>query len=323
MKAVLWKAYGDADVLEVGEVDRPTLGENEILVRIRAATVTAGDIEMRRFAFSGLIAIPLRLLLGIWRPRKGRILGQEFAGDVVEVGSGVDRHDIDDRVTGQAGLKFGGYAEYGVLSAKGPVAKIPEDVSYEEAATIPTAGVYAASFVEAAEVSPGDEILVVGGGGSIGSYVIQLASHAGARVTALDRADKADFMLSLGASEVVDYQSVDFTQHHARYDAILDVIDKSSFPKAAPALKEGGVYLYSDTSIVKLIRSRLSRHRKTRRYRFVTGLTGPGPIEELAGQIASGQLRVPIDSRFTLDEIRQAHRRGESGAKQGHVVVHM
>ena len=269
----------------------------------------------------GVLAIPLRLAFGVKRPRGTRVLGQELAGDVVSVGKGVTRFEVGDRVFAHSGLRFGGNAEYATLPDDGMVAPIPKGVGYEEAATLPTAGLYGLYFTRQADVTPGQLVLVNGGAGSIGTYAIQLALAAGAGVDAADRADKAGFLHDLGVSEVIDYQTDDFTRHSNSYELILDVIDKSSFPAAAPALVPGGTYLHSNLSPMAALRRRFYRAPDGRSSSFVAGKNEVLDLDYLASLVAAGELRSVIDRTFHLDDIVEAHRYAESGDKKGHVVV--
>ena len=321
MKAVRWKSYGGPDCIELEDVPVPSAGDREMLVRVRATTVTAGDVELRSLSSVGVLTVPLRLLLGVFRPRGVKVLGQELAGDVEATGAQVDGFSVGDKVFGHTGLRFGGYAEYGILPGGGLVAVIPDGVDYDEAVTLPTAGVYALYFVRRAEVDPGSHLLINGGGGAIGSFAIQLAKRAGATVTGVDRTDKLSLMESLGADHVIDYTSESFTQRLATYDVILDVIDKSSFGEAAPALKPGGLYLHTDTSPIKAVRRRLSRYRHDRRWSFVPGGSDPADLVELAHLIRDGELRVVVDGPYALDQVPDAHRHAETGAKRGNIVV--
>lgn len=323
MKAVVWTAYGPPDVLQLRDVARPVPRDHELLVAVRATTVTAGEVEMRRFRFWSILTVPLRLYFGIFRPRGERIPGQEFAGDVVAVGNAVTRFEVGDRVCAHAGFGFGGYAEYATVGENGIVASIPEGVSFEDAATLPTAGLYGNYFVTRAAPRRGQSVLVNGGGGSIGSYAIQLARRAGAEVTAVDRTDKLEFMTSLGAAHVIDYTEKDFTKNRDAYDLILDVVDKNNFHRAAPSLKPGGLYLHSNLSLFRLIQGKFSRHRRHRRSRFVSEGESRQALTTLLGMVANGELEVAIDRRYPLEETAAAHEYAETGQKRGHIVIHV
>ena len=318
---MVWTAYGPPDVLRLAEVDDPAPGDGDVLIAVRATTVNAGDIEIRRFAFRNVLTIPLRLFFGIRKPRKGKTLGQEVAGEVVAVGKDVSRFQVGDRVFAHMGLRFGGYAEFAVVPERGQIAPIPEGVSYENAATIPTAGMYAQYFIREAAIVRGQSVLVNGGGGAIGSYTIQLAKLAGAEVTGVDRTEKLDLMTRLGADSVIDFTKEDFTERAGEFDLILDVVDKSWFHRAAPALRPGGRYLHSNISLLRAIQTRWSPHRRGRSAKFVSEGNDDSAMEHFADMIRSGQIEAVIDRRYPLAEIVSAHEYAESGLKQGHIVI--
>lgn len=321
MRAVVWTAYGPPDVLQLRDVPRPVPGPNEILVRVRATTATAGEIEMRRGTHRGLLGLMLRLFLGIRRPRGTRIPGQELAGDVVEIGGEVTRFAAGDQVVAQTGLRFGGDAEFACLSESGAVVEMSDRVSYEEATTLPTGGLYARYFVRTAGIEPGDSVLINGAGGSIGTYAIQLAKRAGAEVTAVDRADKLDLLRAIGADHVIDHTTHDFTEDTTRYDVILDVIDASSFGAVARSLRPGGRYLHSDVSPLAAIRRKLHRGDGGKRAVFVRAGSEQDDLRELVDMLGARELRAVIDRRFPLEEVADAHAHAETGAKRGHIVI--
>lgn len=321
MRAAVWARYGPPEVLEVRELDDPVPGDNDILVRVRASTVTAGDAELRRLRSMGALVLPLRLFLGVMKPRGIRVTGQELAGEVVAVGDQVSKFAVGDRVFGHAGFRFGANAELASLPERGLVARIPDGVSFVDAATLPTAGVYGLYFTRQADIRPGQSVLVNGGAGSIGTYAIQLALGAGARVDAVDRGDKSDFLRDLGVAEIVDYRKQAFTDVGRSYDFILDVIDKSSFPKAAKALNPGGTYLHSNPSPVSALRRGLFKAPDGRRSVFVAGRDSASNLDFLAGEVSAGRLRSIVDREFGLEAIVEAHRYAESGDKRGHIIV--
>jgi len=321
MKAAVWARYGAPEALEVREIDAPVPGDSDILVEVGASSVTAGDTELRRSRAMGVLTIPLRLAIGITKPRGTRVPGQELAGEVARVGSGVTRFRVGDRVCAHSGFRFGGNAQYATVPERGMVVRISDQVGYEEATTLPTAGLYGLYFTRQADIRPGMSVLVNGGAGSIGTYTIQMALSAGARVDAVDRGDKAPFLAELGVSEVVDFRSEDFTERTNSYDVILDLIDKSSFRAASRALRPGGTYLHSNISPLAALRRMFFKATEGRHSSFVSGSNDVGDLEQLAAELAGGRLRSVIDRTFHLDEIVEAHRYAESGNKQGHVVI--
>ncbi|MBZ0288103.1 MAG: NAD(P)-dependent alcohol dehydrogenase, partial [Anaerolineae bacterium] len=218
MKAVVLTLYGSPDGLQLREVEKPAPKANEVLIKVRAATVTLGDCELRTLRFPFWLALPLRLYMGFIRPRDV-ILGQELAGEVEAVGEKVTRFKVGDAVFGTPGLSLGAYAEYAALSEKMPLAIKPTRLSYEEAAAIPVGGSESLHFLRQANIQPGESVLINGAGGSIGTFGVQLAHYFGAgEITAVDSAEKLDMLRSIGAAHVIDYQREDFTQRGQKYD---------------------------------------------------------------------------------------------------------
>lgn len=321
LKAIVWTAYGPPGVLRPGEVPQPEPAEHDFLVQVRAATVTAGDAELRRSDRWNLLSVPLRLFFGVLRPRGIRIPGQELAGEVVGKGSGVTRFEIGDRVTAHNGFRVGGYAQFAVVSENGMVVEIPDGVSYDEAAPLPTAGLYGLYFVRQGDLRPGQSVLVNGGGGSIGSYAIQLAKASGADVTGVDRADKSDFMRDLGADHVIDFNREDFTRRGDSFDVVLDVVDKTTFRRVAKCLKPGGLYLHTNVSLTRWVERWFTPHRAGRHTEFVTDPGDSDDLTSLVELVRTGRLRSVVDRRYPLEEAVQAHEYAETDLKRGHIIL--
>ncbi len=247
MKAIVWTRYGPPDGLQLREVEKPVPKDDEILVKIRATTVTAGDCEMRRLELPLMLSFPVRLYAGLLKPKRIPILGQELAGEIEAVGKDVTKFKVGDRVFGTTGFGFGAYAEYICLperpgDAQGVIVTKPNNVSYEEAAAVPTAGFEALHFLRKANIQPGQKVLIIGAGGSIGTFAIQLAKHFGAEVTGVDRTEKLDMMRSIGADHVIDYTKDDYLSSDEFYDLIIDVVGKRSVPRRLKLLKPNGYY---------------------------------------------------------------------------------
>ncbi len=248
MKAVTWNEYGPPEVLKLKDVPKPIPKEDEVLIKIHASTVTLGDCEIRSNQFVMLYRIMLRLYFGIIRPRES-ILGQELAGEVVEIGSNVSNFKVGDKVLATPGMKFGGYAQFVTLKSdrtEGVLTIIPKVLSFEEAAALPVGALEALNFVGNSHLKKGESILVNGAGGSIGTMAIQLAKYHGAVVTAVDRADKLDFLMNVGADHVIDYMSQDYTRLGQKYDVILDVVGKGHYGRSVKCLKSGGRYMIAN-----------------------------------------------------------------------------
>lgn len=321
MKAVIWTAYGPPEVLQLREIEKPVPGDNEVLVKIHATTVTAGELQMRRMDVPLMPRLLFRIYLGIGKPTRVTILGQELAGEIESVGKGVTRFSPGDRVVAATGLRLGAYAEYKTLPERSMIARFPPEAPFEEAATVPVAGQYAHYFVSQAGIRPGQSVLINGAAGSIGSYAVQLAKRAGAEVTGVDSADKLDFLLALGADHAIDYTSEDFTRNVGAYDVIMDPIDKASFSRVRPALRPGGLFLHSNLSALRPWRGARRSGADGKRAEFVADKSDPADLVSLTGLLAAGELKAIIDRRYPLEQAAEAHRYAETDRKKGHIVL--
>ena len=271
MKAIVWTKYGPPEVLQLREVAKPTPKETEVLIRIAATTVTAGDCEMRGLKFPFLFQLPLRLYNGLWKPKKIKVLGQELAGEIEEVGKGVTLFKKGDQVFATTGLGFGAYAEYICLpeaSKMGVLAIKPANITFEEAASVPTAALEALHFLRRGNIQSGQSILIIGAGGSIGTFAVQLARYFGAEVTAVDRTEKLDMLRSIGADHVIDYTKHDYTKSAETYDIIFDVMGKSSFPGCVNLLRQNGRYLIGNPGLTQLVRGSWISKRTSKKVIF-------------------------------------------------------
>ena len=326
MKAVVWTQYGPPDVLQPRDLPDPKPRDDEILVRIRATTVTAGDCELRELRLPFLISVAMRLLVGAVKPKRRILLGQEFAGDVVDVGTRVTRFRKGDRVFGTAGFRSGTYAEFICLpefpkGLGGVVIKTPVDAGYEDAAAIPVGGLEALHFLRKADIRSGQTVLVNGAGGSIGTSAVQLAKHSGAEVTAVDCGSKLDMLRRIGADRVIDYTREDFTKHGEAYDVIFDVVGKAPIARGMRSLTESGVYLLANPTLSKILRGRWAA-RGTKR-RLLSGAANPttADLESLRELMEAGALRAVIDRQYPLERVAEAHRYVETGRKAGNVII--
>ncbi|MDQ3929637.1 MAG: NAD(P)-dependent alcohol dehydrogenase, partial [Chloroflexota bacterium] len=205
MKAIVWTRYGPPDALQLREVADPTPKDNEVLIRIYATTVTAGDCQIRRLNLPILFQLPIRLFVGLAKPKRITILGQELAGEIEAVGKDVTRFSKGDQVLAWTGIRLGTYAEYACLPEKGVLAIKPSNMTYEEAATLPVGGLEAVYYMRRANIQGGQKVLINGASGSIGTFAIQFARYFGAEVTGVASTGKLDFVRSLGADHVIDY----------------------------------------------------------------------------------------------------------------------
>jgi len=316
-------AYGPPDVLQLRDVAKPVPKDDEVLVRIRATTVSAADCELRRFDFAPWLWLPIRLAFGILRPRQP-VLGQELAGDVESVGKDVTSLKIGDRVFAATGIGLGAYAEYICLSENpqtGAIATMPVNVSYEEAAAVPYGGGEALEFLRKADVRSGQRVLVNGAGGSFGTYAVQLAKILGAHVTAVDAGPKLEMLEAIGADRVIDYAQEDFTLSSETYDVIFDVVRYTPSGRMVKSLNENGWLIMANPGFMQIVRAKWASRGSAKRVSFSAGSGTNEDLAYLRGLIEAGRLRPIIDRSFPLEQIVEAHRYAESGQKVGNVVV--
>jgi NADPH:quinone reductase-like Zn-dependent oxidoreductase len=318
MKALVYTEYGGPDVLHMQTVDVPSPEADEVLIKVHAASVTTGDVNIRGFTFvpDGMKMMP-RLVFGLRRPKRS-ILGTEVAGEVVAVGADVTRFKVGDAVFGIGSSRLGAYAEYVNRKADSALAHIPAGMSYAEAAAIPFGAGTAVYFLkDRVTVQPGQHVLVNGASGGVGCYAVQIAKALGAEVTGVCSTRNADLVRESGADHVIDYTRKDFTQNRAAYDFIVDtVLGALTFAGCKDALKPGGRYLAIAAGLGEMIRSIWNK-------RIVTG----SPKEDAAGMNAlvemleAGQIKPVIDRCYPLEETAEAHRYVESRRKRGSVVI--
>jgi NADPH:quinone reductase-like Zn-dependent oxidoreductase len=326
MKAVITTKYGPPEVLEVREVGKPAPKDDDILIKIHATTVTAGDCELRSLKLPFLYQLMLRMGFGFTKPRN-KIPGTELAGEIEAVGKDVKRFKEGDQVFGSAGLGFGANAEYICLpeepeEMEGGVTTKPANMTYEEAATVPFGGRDSLHFLRLGDLQSGQKILINGAGGSIGTFAIQLAKLSGAEVTAVDSTPKLDMLRSLGADHVIDYTREDFTESGQVYDVIFDVIGKASFSRSEKSIVQNGTYLLANP-VSQMIPALWARMKSSNE---IIMQTASGTIEDLIylrELIEDGKLKTIIDRTYPLEQIIEAHRYVEKGGKLGNVVITM
>lgn len=320
MRAVHATAYGPPEVLHLREVPRPEPGPNQLLLRVHAATVTLGDCEVRAFKMVDWIWLPARLAMGVLRPRNP-VLGMEVAGEVAAVGSGVTGFAVGDRVFGATGFAFGAWADYARLPATAALAPIPPGLTYAQAAAIPTGGLNGLHFVRQCDICPGERVLINGAGGSIGMFATQLAVAAGGVVTVVDRSEKHDMLRRLGASYAIDYRQTAFWTAPERYDVIIDVVGNTPFAATAAVLADGGRYMLGNPRLAQMLATLRENRRGRIRASFNLAGESRDDLAFLAAETAAGRLRVEIDRSYRLDDIIEANRYVESGAKIGVVTL--
>lgn len=317
MKAAVHNRYGPPDVIRVAEVAKPSIRDQDVLVRVHATTVNRTDC-----AYRSASPFFVRILTGLARPRR-TVLGTEYAGVVDAVGSGVASFKAGDQVFGYNEGRFGTHAEYLSVPHDGAIATMPSGVTFEEAAPGTEGSHYALAFLNKAGVRPGQDVLVYGATGAIGSAAVQLLKHRGATVTAVCDGAHMELVKGLGADRVVDHTAQDFTRDEQSYDAVFDAVGKSTFGHCKRLLKPGGVYLSSDLgpwwqNVLLPLVTPLFRGRKVK-FPF------PKQDQEMARYfrdlMESGEFGPVIDRRYALEQIVDAYRYVETGQKIGNVVI--
>jgi NADPH:quinone reductase-like Zn-dependent oxidoreductase len=297
MKAIVCTKYGPPEVLQLKEVAKPVPKEDEVLIRVRAATVTRGDIMLRKL--HPLLYLPMRLF-GV---KRKKIPGHEFAGEIESAGKEIKCFTLGDQVFGTTtGLSAGANAEYVCLPEEWPSGVLtlkPTNMSYEEAAAVPVGGMAALYILKQGNIQRGQKVLINGASGSVGTYAVQLAHYFGAEVTGVCSTKNIEMVKSLGAEKVIDYTQEDFTKNGQTYDVIFDAVGKSSETESKDSLKENGIFLTVQSTT----------HENMENINF---------LKEL---VEMGKIKAVIDRCFPLEQVAKAHRYVETGHKKGNVVI--
>lgn len=324
MKAVIWTNYGPPEVLEIQEVEKPAPKNNEVLIKVHAATVFVGDCEIRSLKVSPLFRLPLRLFAGVRKPSRIQVLGQELAGEVEAVGKDVRNLKPGDAVFATTDMRMGAYAEFICLPSDSDEVALtlkPTNMTFGQAATVPVGGLEALHFIRQANLQGGHTILINGAGGSIGTMAIQMAKNLGAEVTAVDSAPKLDMLRSIGADHVIDYAQQDFTKSGAKYHVIFDVVGKSDYAASLACLSVNGRYLLANPSASVMFRALFHGGRDGKRVVIGAAPHRTQDLIALREMIQAGQLKTVIDRTYPLEQIVEAHRYVDSGQKKGNVVI--
>ncbi len=304
MKAIVYDKYGPPDVLQLKEVDKPIPKDNEVLVKVYASTVHAGDVRMRSFTVPKAEWIMARVFLGIRSPRR-KILGMELAGEIEEIGKDVKQFKKGDQIFASTlWSNFGGYAEYNCIPEDKVLALKPTNMTFEEAATIPNSGITVLKILRKANIQKGTKILIYGASGSTGVTAVQIAKYFGAEVTGVCSTKNLEMVKSLGADKVIDYTKEDFSQSGPIYDVVFDAVGKMD-KKGKQTLKETGIFLN-----VNKDSGGMDKASKIK-----------GDLTILKEICEAGKFKAVIDKSYPMEQIVEAHKYVETGRKKGNVVI--
>lgn len=317
MKAVVNERYGSPDVLELKEVEKPTPGDDEILIKIHATTVNRTDCGLRK-------ADPffVRLLTGLIKPKK-QILGTEFAGEIEAIGKDITLFKAGDKVFGHSGDKMGAHAEYICLAEDDPIVIKPDNLTYEEAASICDGASLALTYISRSDLQSGKNILIYGASGSIGTAAVQLAKYYGAEVTGVCSTRNLEMVKSLGADRVIDYTKEDFTKDEQTYDIVFDAVGKSSFSRCKNLLKKDGIYFSTELGflaqnpLLQIWTSKIG----SKKVMFPLPKYTKKDVLFFKELLEENKLKPVIDRSYPLEQIVDAYRYVEKQHKKGNVVI--
>ena len=317
MKAIVCTKYGPPDVLQLKDIEKPIPKDNEVLIKVHATTVTAGDVRTRSFTWAPWFWLPGRIMYGFSKPRR-KIPGNELAGEIEAVGKDVSRFKKGDQVFGIVwDVRFGGASAEYICFPENEVALKPANMTYEDAAAVPIGGLTALVLLRKGKIQSGQKVLILGASGSVGTFATQLASYFGAEVTGVCSTTNLELVKSLGAQTVIDYTKDDFTRNGQTYDIIFDAVIKTSFSRCKSSLTPEGTFITVDWPLLQVLWTSLFGRRKV-----VIGIAQR--IEDLVfikELIEAGKIKSVIDRRYPLDKIVEAHRYVDKGHKKGNVVI--
>ncbi len=320
MKAIVYERYGPPEVLQLKEVEKPTPKDNEVLIKIHATTVTAGDWRVRSLIVPAGFGLIMRLVLGVSRPRQP-ILGSELAGEIESVGKDVSKFKVGDQVFAFSGFGMGCHAQYKCMPEDGAVALKPTNLTYDEAAALSFGGTTALDFLRRAKLQSGEKVLVNGASGAVGTAAVQLAKHFGADVTGVCSTANVELVQSLGANHVIDYSKEDFTQNGETYDVIVDVVGTAPFSRSKESLKERGRLLQVLGSLPELLRVPWVSMTSSKKVIAGPAAERAEDLRYLAKLAEAGEFKPVIDRRYPFEQIAEAHRYVDTGRKKGNVVI--
>lgn len=317
MRAIVYTAYGPPEVAQLKELPKPSIKDNEVLIKVYCSTVNRTDSGFRSAEY-----VISRFWSGLFKP-KFPVLGSEFAGVIEATGKNVSAYKKGDKVFGFNDQTFGGHAEYVAMPENAAMAIIPEHLSFEEAAALTEGSHYALVDIRAAKVEAGQNAMVYGATGAIGSAAVQLLKYFGAHVTAVANTKNVALVKSLGADVVIDYQTEDFTQTKTKFDFIFDAVGKSSFGQCKPLLKEKGIYISTELGKngENIWLALLTPLRGGKKLLFPLPTITKNDVEFLGELAQQGKFKPVIDRSFTMEQIVEAYHYVQSGQKTGNVIL--
>ena len=322
MKAIVYETYGPPEVLELRDVPMPVPGEHEVLIRIRAATVSSADWRARSLEMPPGFGLFGRPAFGLRRPRRP-ILGTELAGDIVSVGRAVTGFVVGDPVFAFPGARLGCHAEFRCMRADDAMALKPAALTYAQAAALSFGGATMLDFFRRAALRAGEHVLVNGSSGTVGTAAVQLAKHFGAQVTAVCSTANVALVRSIGADQVIDYSQEDFVQSGTRYDLIVDTVGNAPFARCGPALATGGRLVVILGGLAELLKAPWVGWTSDKKVIAGPASERPEYLHTLRELAESGRFTPVIDRTYPLAEARAAHAYVAQGRKRGSVVLTM
>lgn len=321
MKAAVYHRYGPPNVVAMAEVPKPIARQNEVLIRIRATTVTSGDWRARSLQMPPGFGFMGRLVFGILGPRQP-ILGTELAGVIEAVGQAVTRFKVGDEVFAFPGARYGSHAEYRTMPEDGLIALKPANLSFEEAAALSFGGTtILRPLRDRIGIKPGDKVLVVGASGGVGTAAVQIARHLGAEVTGVCSTINVDLVRSIGASKVIDYTKEDFAQSGNSWDVIVDTTGSAPFSRCEPVLRAGGRLLIILGSFADVAGLRRPTKASGKKVIAEVAKIDVQDLRDLAELACVGAYRPIIDRSYPLELAAEAHAYVDTGRKRGNVVL--
>jgi len=317
VRAILYQRYGPPEVLELEDIPKPTPKDHEVLIKVRATTVTVADWRLRSLSAPRGFGIPMRLAMGPSRPRRP-ILGAELSGEIEAIGKDVSRFKVGDQVF--AGV-LATYVEYKCMREDAALALKPANLSYEEAAALSFGGVTALAIMRKGKIEAGQSVLINGASGAVGTAAVQMAKNQGARVTGVCSTANLELVKSIGADEVIDYTREDFARRGQTYDVIVDNVGNAPFSRTRDALKPGGRLLLVVGTLSEMLTAPLVSMGSGKRVIVVPARARAEDLRLLASLAESGRFKPVIDRRYPFEQMVEAHRYVDTGRKRGNVVV--